>query len=410
MKVWLPRLLLVLAVGQFCWIALPPGNADLISIQSLALDLAHGEKEWLYPGKGFSRNEGWVAHHERNLAVLKASGEPNWCFYPPLVPWLFVPAVKLSPEVWRLVWGIIQFGLVALFIVITGFLIRSSGSRREWSWVWTAVLILGSFPVARTLQLGQTSLFLAVLLWGGVLLGFRGKGIIRAVAVGVVAYLKPFLLFGQVPELMDRNLWSLLLSFGIVILLTVCSILLLGPAVNGEYVTFLSTLSESQTAFQGNWSLLAGLLRLVSDLPVTDYGFSWSPESAVWSRVFLLVMLAAAGWAQVRSRRTDPVASTGLWISAVLLGLPISWEHHLVFILPVLAWLWMKLDGRIERIIIGTATVLLAVNLQPLVTESFPGRFISVLPVIGHIILFVLLVLFHVGKNRGTAAAHPVSA
>jgi hypothetical protein len=46
-------LLLMAAIAQFSVVALPPGNADLISVQSLALDLRRGDTSLLYPGRNF---------------------------------------------------------------------------------------------------------------------------------------------------------------------------------------------------------------------------------------------------------------------------------------------------------------------------------------------------------------------
>jgi hypothetical protein len=73
------------------------------------------------------------------------------------------------------------------------------------------------------------------------------------------------------------------------------------------------------------------------------------------------------------------------------LALPVSWEHHLLLLLPVLAFLWSRaLAARWERVLLIVATVLLEVCWLPLCGESAGGRLVASLPLMGNLMLFVL--------------------
>lgn len=331
--------LLILAAVQFVLVALPPGNADLISIQTLAYDLAQGDASLLYPGRHFSNNAAWVRHHEATLERLHAPGEANWCFYPPLIPWLAAPVARVHPEVWRLVWAAVQMGLLALFIVLIARLLAVTGAVESPSYVLLAALVLGSYPVARAVALGQTTLLIALLAWGGIYLGRMGKSLPAAIALAVAALFKPFVLLATLTDVFRRRFRVPLLAGITLALLFALSLFAVGLAAHRDYWDLLTTLGVAQTAYVGNQSIMAGVARSVTDLPVLDYGFGNQAALAWLGRVIALLVLATAAHFQWHRRAAHVMASTGLWFSAASLALPISWEHHLALLLPVIAWL-----------------------------------------------------------------------
>lgn len=395
MKTALPWIALAAAVIQFAGIALPPGNADLISIQSLAFDLARGDAALLYPGRDFDRNDAWVAHHEHNLVRLGARGEPNWCFYPPLVPFLLAPLASAPPELWRLLWGVLQFGLIALYALIILRLLdrfRLTAPRRT---VWVFALLCGSYAVARNVELGQTSLALAVLLWSGWLFADRFRCVPAGLAIGSALLLKPFLAMALIPALIRRKIGIPAAALAVLILWGVLSLAAVGWRAHADYADLLTTLAASQTAYSGNQSLMAGLLRLTTDWPVMDYGFLPDHGLAVLSRGLALLVFAIAFWAQRRGRESLLPLSIGLWLSAALLALPISWEHHLLFLLPAVAMLWLLPLAPAARATLTAATLLLSAAWVPLYADSGPGRLAASLPLLGNLLLFILIVWIH---------------
>jgi len=387
---WLKWVLLTAALVQFAVVALPPGNADLISVQSLSLDLRRGDSSLLYPGRGFERNDEWVAHHTGNLAKLRAKGEPNWCFYPPLLPFVLAPLAGADPEVWRTVWGIIQLLLAVAFALLIERLLKAAGAQPDR--VLLFALVLGSYPVARSLQLGQTSLLTALLVWSGVHAARRGRPEAQILLMGVAAFVKPFLLLAAVPDVFRRRTGTALGVVAVVALLLALSLFLVGIAAHVEYWHLLSTLTSSQTAYYGNQSLMAGIMRAFSSLSVLDYGFQPDESLAMLARLVALLVLIAALVIQRRAVSADSIAQVGLWLSAALLALPVSWEHHLLLLLPVLALLWNReFAVKWERVLLIVTTALLEVCWLPLYGESAGGRLSASLPLIGNLVLFILI-------------------
>jgi len=396
-KSWLKWALFAAALVQFAVLALPPGDADLISVQSLALDLRRGDSSLLYPGRNFERNDEWVAHHTGNLAKLRAKGEPNWCFYPPLLPLVLAPLAGADPEAWRIVWGIVQLALVVAFALLIERLLKAAGARTDR--VLLFALVLGSYPVARSLHLGQTSLLTALLVWGGVYAARCGRLETQAALMGVAAFVKPFLLLAAVPDVFRRRTGTALGVVAVAAILLAVSLFFVGVAAHVEYWHLLSTLASSQTAYYGNQSLMAGIMRAFSGLRVLDYGFQPDGSLALLARLLALIVLIAAFVIQRRAVNADSIAQVGLWLSAALLALPISWEHHLLFLLPAVAFLWSRAPAKAERVLLLMATALLEVCYLPLYAESAAGRLAASLPLIGNLMLFVLIARYLLRPN-----------
>jgi hypothetical protein len=229
-------------------------------------------------------------------------------------------------------------------------------------------------------------------------------------AYGAAIFVKPFLALVTLVDFRGGERRKALLSLAVAAGLGLLSLLLVGLPAHVEYVRFMSTLAASQTAFAGNQSLLAGVLRIATDWPVLDYGFAQDAAWMVVSRLLALVVLAAAGFAHWRAaRETAPMLSMGLWLSAALLALSISWEHHLVFLLPVVAFLWtLRLTGG-QRGTLAAATILMALYWTPLYGDTGIGRVFASFPLMGNLLLFGLLFVLH-RRPRGAVQADPLAS
>jgi hypothetical protein len=406
MKPIVKWLLLAAAMVQFAVVALPPGDADLISIQSLALDLSRGDSSQLYPGSGFSRNDAWVAHHSENLKLLGSGAEPNWCFYPPLVPFVLSPFASMGADSWRLMWGGFQIVLMLGLAALIHQLLIVSRLASKPDPVLILALVFGSYPVAQSVALGQTSLLLTVILWSGFLITLL-KLRYASMAVGVAIFVKPFLLPVTIPDFLRNRMKPALAPIGIAAGLFALSLFFVGLPAHIEYLRFLRTLSDSQTAYAGNQSLLAGMLRAFTDLRVMDYGFAQEPLFALIAKLTGVAVLAAAGYAQWRSPRNLPaIFSSGLWISAALLALSISWEHHIVFLLPVVAALWTRPLSTLDRRLLIAAILLFGIYWKPLYGDEGVGRVFASFPLYGNLIFFWLLFKLH-GPRGAILTADP---
>ncbi|MBI5058485.1 DUF2029 domain-containing protein [candidate division KSB1 bacterium] len=396
---WFRWLLVSIAAFQFVAVGLPPGNADLLSIQLLAYDLSHDDVRLLYPGRDYALNESWVEHHERNLRELRVDGEPNWCFYPPLVPYLCVPIAHAGIETWRVAWGAIQILLAVLYALLIERMLTALALPA--SRVLIFALVFGSYPVARSVFLGQTSLLIAVLLWIAIYLReLRGRSW-SALITGAACFVKPFLLIGELPRIFRRQYRTTAIALTMMAVLLAISLAILGVTAHREYWNLLSTLGASQTAFSGNQSLLAGLMRIGTPVSVSDYGFQMDPTLNGVGKLVALVVLAIAAGAQLRSKHVRIVYSVGLWYSAILLALPISWEHHLIILLPVIAFLWAEQPRPFVPLLV--TTLALSVALESSYGDTAGGKLASIVPLFGNCCLFVLLTRLHL-KSRRTPA------
>ncbi|MBU1637463.1 DUF2029 domain-containing protein [bacterium] len=390
-------LLLIAALSQFLATALPPGNDDIIGVQSAALDIARGDTEHLYPGKGFAKNEEWLRHSAKNHELLGDKSEPQWLMYPPLYPWLLSPFASLGSEVWRLGWAALQIIVLFAFLLLLEAWLRQLGIKPDR--VLLLALLLGSYPIARVFQLGQTSMMLSGLLWFGLLQAERDKSLSASLLMGCAVYIKPFAFAAEFVRLLKRK-WIALVTLAIPAVMAGLTILILGWQPFRAHIEFLKTLSGCQTAFWGNQSLLGALLRLFSDEPAMWYGFEQDQTLRFIASGLLALFLIMALVIQLRSRTTHSIATPSLWLNAVLLGLSLSWEHHAIFLLPAVAFLWTTRLTLYGAVVLAVTTLALSINLTPFFDESFLGRTLACVPALGRLILFILLAAFHFSRSR----------
>jgi len=294
------------------------------------------------------------------------------------------------------VWGFIQLALIIVYAELIMRLLlkfRAAPLQRR---VLIYALVIGSAAVARSVVLGQTSLLIAVLLWSAVYAQSFEKRVLSAIAAGIAIFVKPFLALVEVVNLFRRNRVAALDAIGVAVALMIVSVIAVGILAHVEYWNLLCTLGSSQTAYSGNQSLYAGLLRLFSDMPVADYGFQFDPGLALLGKIIAAIILAVAAYAQWKSADRNVMVSTGLWISAALLALPISWEHHLLFLIPTVAFLWTCRWSNLSYGVLTASTLLMCVSWSSLYSESFSGRAAASLPLFGDLILFAFLVTLHI--------------
>jgi hypothetical protein len=398
MKALFRWIILIAAAVQFLLTALPPGNGDIIGVQSAALDLSRSDTDHLYPGKKFDRNDEWVKHSNENHRILGDTGEPQWLMYPPLYPWLLSPFASLGSEAWRLSWALLQGFVLFAFLRLLEKWLAQIGAKPDR--VLLAALLLGSYPVARVFQLGQTSMLLSLLLWSGLLLSERGRQTGAWIYEGLAIYIKPFFFVAEFPRLLAKKLRHAALVISVSILLAIVTVTVLGSKPFLDYIEFLRTLSGAQTAFWGNQSLLGALLRIFSDLPSTFYGFEQDATLRVIATAMLAAFLISAAIIQIKSKSVHPIASPSMWLAAVLLGLSLSWEHHVIVLLPAVAFLWTRGLTITAIVLLAVATFSISINLTPFFDESYMGRALACLPAFGRLILFLLLATFHLQWNK----------
>lgn len=276
--------------------------------------------------------------------------------YSPFAAAVFVPLALLPAAMAR--WTLTALSLAALVttIVVVGRQLR----LRPWVLLWLGVASAALEPVLRNLLLGQINLILMALVIVDLLVvPRRYRGLLVGVAAGIKLTPAVFVIY----FLLKRD-WPAVArtagSFAITVLI-------------GSVLSWSSSLSFWQGGFIGlgkfgagavvgtdNQSLLAAALRVLG-----------RPEVSLAVQALLAVCGISLGFlAARRSLQRGGSSADGeavAWIAlGGLLGSPISWTHHWVWIIVVLA----VLASRREPV---KAAVVLALFWLPIVWMLYTG-------------------------------------
>lgn len=254
--------------------------------------------------------------------------------YPPFAALLFWPFAQVSVHAGELVWSLASIALLAALTVVS---IRAAcpqwSGRRSWI---TASVVLFPFlwlsPAVLTLDFGQVNFMVAVLVLADLTCTTR---LPRGLGVGVAAAIKltplifiPFLL-------LTRQFRTAATAAGSFL---VCSLAAFAIAPGSSRVYW------SQYVFAAKRS---GNLLYISDqnLHSAVQRMMGSAPSPVLSGVLTLLFaaggLAVATWAY---RTSSPMLGILLCAATGLIISPVSWSHHYVWVVPVLAWLALAAD------------------------------------------------------------------
>jgi alpha-1,2-mannosyltransferase len=254
--------------------------------------------------------------------------------YPPFAALMFGPLSILPSRAAQVVWSLVN--VVALFgLVWLSLRAARPGLDRRSLLRWSLVLMTPAYwiePVHLTFGYGQVNIVLAAMvmydLTGEARVG--GRTLPRGVLVGVAAAVKltplvfvPFLFITRQARAGCTALAVFVACSGVSALFD--------PRSSWSYWTKYATDAGriGGVAFISNQSVGAVIdradHRMVANGPVTAV-----------SVVVLILGVALAGWAARDSSSLLGVlvcATTGLLVS------PITWAHHMVWVVPVLAWL-----------------------------------------------------------------------
>jgi alpha-1,2-mannosyltransferase len=282
------------------------------------------------------------AHHlvDGRLYTASLPTTPSLPFtYPPVAALAFGPLALLPRSVAQLAWAGVNVASLYATLVLS---LRAvlPGTDRVRVALWALVLLGPSYlldPVRLTFYFGQVNLVLCALLLADLTTTVRlGRCTLpRGVLVGVASAVKlvplvfiPYLFVTR----QVRAAWMALASFAACSLVAVS----LDPATSWEYWTKYATDAArvGNPYYFLNQSLQSALDRLAHrqvSTAVID----------VLGAFGLVCGIALARWAW---RDSSPflgilvAATTGLIVS------PITWEHHLVWAVPVLVWLACAAD------------------------------------------------------------------
>ncbi len=259
--------------------------------------------------------------------------------YPPFAALVFAPLSALPQRGAQVIWALIN--VVALFALVA-LALRAArpGLGRQRLLMWSLVLMQPAYliePVHLTFGFGQVNIVLAAMVLGDLTARLRvgNRTLPRGVLVGIAASIKlvplvfvPYLFLTR----QTRAAWVSLGTF------VVCSVVTAAtdPRVSWSYWTKYAFDAKrvGGVFYISNQSLRAVADRL--DHRVVSTGLITLASAAV---VVAGVLLAA--WAYRSSSSYIGIlvcATTGLLAS------PITWAHHMVWVVPVLIWLVLAPD------------------------------------------------------------------
>jgi alpha-1,2-mannosyltransferase len=277
--------------------------------------------------------------------------------YTPMAALVFWPAAHLPRIVSQVSWSLVNCAALLVLIALS---IKVAKGVRLTSRIWLTALVymlpvVALEPVTLTLYYGQVNFLLVLMVFADLtcVVGLRDHTLPRGVLVGIAAAIKltplifvPFLFLTR----QFRAGFTALASF------LFCGLFALAVAPEASWQYWTKDVFEASrtgsTWFVSNQNLVGALERLMGHAP---------PGMLLAS----LTMIFAVGGLLLAARayqRSSPLLGVLLCAATGLMVSPISWTHHYVWIVPVLAWLILAADRpRAWKWWVITASVLFVV-------------------------------------------------
>ena len=262
--------------------------------------------------------------------------------YPPFSTLFFWPLTLVPTGVALVLWSLVNLASLGAIVAVTALSVhperRAHGSGVPWGMV---ALLLGPAvlvePVMLDLSFGQINLVLValVLIDATTRLQVGARTLPRGVGVGLAAAIKlvplifvPFLLVTRQFRAAATALVTMALATGAAFAINPSA----SVAFWTRYVNDQSRIGV--VTYVSNQSLEGTLDRVTHHL--------WSAPSIMTLQALTAGVGLALGWWAWRTSST--LLAVLVVADAGLLASPISWAHHMVWIVPVLMWLWWGSD------------------------------------------------------------------
>jgi len=259
--------------------------------------------------------------------------------YTPFAGLAFWPLTLFSFSTAQIIWLVISVVAFLLVIALSLWCVRPDLDRAR-LWTATAVLCGPLFylePIKANFHFGQVNIVLVLMVFADLTVTLRvaGRTLPRGILLGVAAAVKLIPLIFVAYLFVTRQFRAALVATASFLTCFVVAALC-NPHATWLYMTkyALDAKRIGSVFYLSNQSLRGSLDRMVhvelSTIPVT-----------VAAVVVLVAGLALAWWAYRRSSALLGVlvtATTGLLVS------PITWTHHVVWAIPVIAWLALAAD------------------------------------------------------------------
>jgi alpha-1,2-mannosyltransferase len=286
---------------------------------------------------------GWL--HGRSLYSYDMPADRRYGFtYPPFAALCLAPLAALPFPVAA---AVLATGTLAAIGVTTWWLTAPLADRHGWRpWLVFALavpVVLVMQPVRQTITLGQLNLLLALLVMADLRALRRGDRW-AGVGVGLATALKltpgVFVLYLLVARRWRAAATSAAVLAGATLFGAVAS-----PGGSWRYWT-VELWQTSRVGPAGSAANQA-LSGLITRLGNTDTTLATSrPDALVWAAACAVTLLVGLYRAGLATRRGDPLAAFTLTGLTAGLVSPISWTHHLYWVVPAIA---VAVDAGLRR-------------------------------------------------------------
>jgi alpha-1,2-mannosyltransferase len=254
--------------------------------------------------------------------------------YPPFSALLFAPVAHLPVRVCEVAFSWLNLGAVFLLAVVCLRAVCREMERRTVLW-WALVLLVPVVmldPVRQTFLLGQVNIILALMVVADMTLDLP---IPRGILVGLAAAIKitpailiPYLFLTRQGRAGLRSL-ATFLGVGVVTYTV-------APSNSWVYWTHYVRVPQraGMLSWIGNQGLIGAFERMAGRVVTTPTTF--------------LIVATVAGFgvaiAAIAYRRSSPVLGLLVVEAAESLANPVSWSHHFIWIVLLIAWLALAED------------------------------------------------------------------
>jgi alpha-1,2-mannosyltransferase len=282
------------------------------------------------------------AHHliDGRLYHEPLSVTPHFPFtYPPFAALFFWPLAQLPAVATPLVWAVVNIGALLCLIALSLWVVRPRIDAKS-LWLFALVLLGPVFwfePIWLNFAFGQINIVLDLLVFADLMVNMKlgHRTLPRGILVGLAAAVKLIPLIFVLYLFISRQTRAAITAVASFI---ACSMLaaLVNPRVSWTFWTkyVVDAQRVGRIFYASNQSFRGAVDRL--DHTVVSVGL----VTAICS-VILVAGLWLARWAQLRSSTTLAVLVTA---TTGMLASPVTWSHHLVWLIPILAWLILAPD------------------------------------------------------------------
>lgn len=304
--------------------------------------------------------------------------------YPPFAGVVLWPLARLDVGVAEHLWTMASLVASTAFLVIAG---RALPDPPRWRGFVPAFVAAGllTTPVVLTTRLGQVNAFLALLVLVDCLGARRGRRL-TGVGVGLAAAVKLTPMVGVLYFAVARRSRAIVVTMATFVGATLVA-WALHPSDSNSYWTDVLFDTSRVGGLDSGYS--NSLRRVLTWLPVGN-----GVQSILWVALCLAIIAVAVWRARLAYDRGNDLGAITVIMCAGLLCSPITWSHHLYFLVPALPLLIG--DGRsVVRWVATAVTLPVMFELQNQGQNAFPSALR---------VLLLLLVILALPLDRAETA------